>query len=109
MVADPETGPVGTVGRHAVDTVRRAVSAGPRAESVRDVVQDWWRNQASRTCVTVRDDMREDSFHPLPGAPQHHFGFTESGQDPVRLRLKLLHGHPGHPLPLPLLQQASHR
>jgi len=29
-------------------------------------VQDWWREQAPATGVTIRDDMRQDVFRPLP-------------------------------------------
>jgi hypothetical protein len=29
------------------------------------VVQSWWRHQATRTSITVRDDLREESFLPL--------------------------------------------
>ncbi|NJQ13497.1 hypothetical protein HCN52_00655 [Streptomyces bohaiensis] len=33
---------------------------------MRDVVQGWWRERAFRTSVTVRDDMRQEPFLPLP-------------------------------------------
>ncbi|MER5689962.1 double-stranded RNA binding motif domain-containing protein [Streptomyces sp. NPDC002205] len=66
MAADPGTDTAGTVRRLAAEAVRRAASANPRVESVRDVVQDWWRDQAPRTGVTVRDDMRQEAFVPLP-------------------------------------------
>ncbi|MEU0947900.1 hypothetical protein ABZ379_35130 [Streptomyces canus] len=29
-------------------------------------MQDWWRDQAPATGVTIRDDMRQDVFRPLP-------------------------------------------
>ncbi|MCX4765993.1 hypothetical protein OG562_34465 [Streptomyces sp. NBC_01275] len=29
-------------------------------------MQDWWRDQAPATGVTVRDDMRQEVFRPLP-------------------------------------------
>ncbi|MGW7421529.1 hypothetical protein ACWGJB_15870 [Streptomyces sp. NPDC054813] len=56
------------VRRNAADAVRRgrALSSRPQAASVRDVVQDWWRDQAPATGVTVRDDMRQEVFRPLP-------------------------------------------
>ncbi|MFF9675918.1 double-stranded RNA binding motif domain-containing protein [Streptomyces eurythermus] len=54
------------VRRNAAEAVRRAQSSGPQAASVRDVVQDWWRDQAQATGVTVRDDMRQEVFRPLP-------------------------------------------
>ncbi|MEU2619634.1 hypothetical protein ABZ642_16080 [Streptomyces sp. NPDC007157] len=54
------------VRRNAADAVRRALSSGPQAGPVRDVVQDWWRDQAPATGVTVRDDMRQEVFRPLP-------------------------------------------
>ncbi|MGW9029357.1 putative dsRNA-binding protein [Streptomyces sp. NPDC055722] len=66
MAADPGTDTGGTVRRHAADAVRRAAGTGPWAVSVRDIVQDWWRDQAPRTGVTVRDDMRQEIFLPLP-------------------------------------------
>lgn len=66
MAADPGTDTGSTVRRHASDAVRRAAGTGPWAASVRDIVQDWWRDQAPRTGVTVRDDMRQGTFLPLP-------------------------------------------
>ncbi|WP_415941452.1 putative dsRNA-binding protein [Streptomyces sp. 067-1] len=66
MAAEQGDGPAGTVRRHAAEAVRRAAASGPWGVSVRDVVQDWWRDQASRTGVTVRDDMRQEPFLPIP-------------------------------------------
>ncbi|WP_406500879.1 hypothetical protein OG936_39465 (plasmid) [Streptomyces sp. NBC_00846] len=55
------------VRRNAADAVRRALSSGPQAAaSVRDIVQEWWRDQAPATGVTVRDNMRQEVFRPLP-------------------------------------------
>ncbi|MFE0087625.1 putative dsRNA-binding protein [Streptomyces sp. NPDC058991] len=66
MAADPGLDAASVVRRNATDAVRRALSSGPQAASVRDIVQDWWRDQAPATGVTVRDDMRQDVFRPLP-------------------------------------------
>ncbi|BDM70108.1 hypothetical protein HEK616_35950 [Streptomyces nigrescens] len=66
MAADPGPDVASVVRRNAADAVRRALSSGPQAASVRDVVQDWWRDQAPATGVTVRDDMRQEVFRPLP-------------------------------------------
>jgi hypothetical protein len=38
---------------------------GPWEKSVRDIVQDWWRDQAPDTGVTIRDDMRREVFESL--------------------------------------------
>ncbi|MEU5095759.1 putative dsRNA-binding protein [Streptomyces sp. NPDC020996] len=65
MAADQGTDHTATVRRNAAETVRRAARTRPWGASVRDVVQDWWRDQAPRTGVTVRDDMRQESFLPL--------------------------------------------
>ncbi|MFE9920238.1 putative dsRNA-binding protein [Streptomyces sp. NPDC005774] len=65
MAAEAGTDAGGVVRRHAAEAVRRAAATAPRAASVRDVVQDWWRDQAPRTGVTVRDDMRQETFLPL--------------------------------------------
>jgi dsRNA-specific ribonuclease len=66
MAADPGPDHASVVRRNAADAVRRALNSGPQAVSVRDVVQDWWRDQAPATGVTVRDDMRQEVFRPLP-------------------------------------------
>ncbi|MFI7406511.1 putative dsRNA-binding protein [Streptomyces sp. NPDC049541] len=66
MAAAPGPDAASVVRRNATDAVRRALSNGPQAASVRDIVQDWWRDQAPATGVTVRDDMRQDVFRPLP-------------------------------------------
>lgn len=66
MAAEPGPDVASVVRRNAADAVRRALSSGPQAASVRDVVQDWWRDQAPATGVTVRDDMRQEVFRPLP-------------------------------------------
>ncbi|WP_329371592.1 putative dsRNA-binding protein [Streptomyces sp. NBC_01483] len=66
MATDPGTEAASVVQRIAADAVRRALSSGPQATSVRDVVQDWWRGQAPATGVMVRDDMRQEVFRPLP-------------------------------------------
>ncbi|GAA3925215.1 hypothetical protein GCM10022244_38410 [Streptomyces gulbargensis] len=66
MAADTGSDAASVVRRNAADAVRRALSSGPQAASVRDVVQDWWRDQAPATGVTVRDDMRQEVFRPLP-------------------------------------------
>jgi len=66
MAADEGTDHTSTVRRNAVEAVRRAARTGPWGVSARDIVQDWWRDQASRTGVTVRDDMRQEVFLPLP-------------------------------------------
>ncbi|MEW1869229.1 double-stranded RNA binding motif domain-containing protein [Streptomyces caelestis] len=66
MAADEGTDHVSTVRRNASEAVRRAARTGPRDVSARDIVQDWWRDQASRTGVTVRDDMRQDVALSLP-------------------------------------------
>ncbi|MEU0119966.1 putative dsRNA-binding protein [Streptomyces bobili] len=66
MAASPGPDAASVVRRNATDAVRRALSSGPQAASVRDIVQDWWRDQAPATGVTVRDDMRQDVFRPLP-------------------------------------------
>ncbi|GAB7029704.1 hypothetical protein AB0G35_22515 [Streptomyces sp. NPDC021749] len=66
MAAESRPGAASVVRRNAADAVRRALSSGPQAASVRDVVQDWWRDQAPATGVTVRGDMRQEAFHPLP-------------------------------------------
>ncbi|MGW3131397.1 hypothetical protein [Streptomyces sp. NPDC001123] len=66
MAADPGPDAASVVRRNAADAVRQALSRAPQAVSVRDIVQDWWRDQAPTTGVTVRDDMRQDVFRPLP-------------------------------------------
>ncbi|MFF7262267.1 putative dsRNA-binding protein [Streptomyces sp. NPDC008159] len=66
MAASPGPDVASVVRRNAADAVQRALSRGPQAASVRDVVQDWWRDQAPVTGVTVRDDMRQEVFRPLP-------------------------------------------
>ncbi|MGW3823129.1 putative dsRNA-binding protein [Streptomyces sp. NPDC005071] len=66
MAADLGPDAASVVRRNAANAVRRALSSGPQAASVRDVVQDWWRDQAPATGVTVRDDMRQEVFRPLP-------------------------------------------
>ncbi|MFE7784240.1 putative dsRNA-binding protein [Streptomyces nigrescens] len=64
--AAPGPDAASVVRRNAADAVRRALNSGPQAASVRDVVQDWWRDQAPATSVTVRDDMRQEKFLPFP-------------------------------------------
>ncbi|GAA0906788.1 MULTISPECIES: hypothetical protein [Streptomyces violaceusniger group] len=66
MAADPGPDAASVVRRNAADAVRRALNSGPQAASVRDVVQDWWREQAPTTGITVRDDMHQQIFRPLP-------------------------------------------
>ncbi|MFI1434883.1 putative dsRNA-binding protein [Streptomyces lydicus] len=66
MAADTGPDAASVIRRNAADAVRRALSSGPQAASVRDIVQDWWRDQAPATGVTVRDDMRQEIFHPFP-------------------------------------------
>ncbi|MGA5438753.1 putative dsRNA-binding protein [Streptomyces griseoincarnatus] len=66
MAADEGTDHASTVRRNASEAVRRAARTDPRDVSARDIVQDWWRDQASRTGVTVRDDMRQDVALSLP-------------------------------------------
>ncbi|MCQ8836527.1 putative dsRNA-binding protein [Streptomyces malaysiensis] len=66
MAAAPGPDAASVVRRNAADAVRRALSSGPQAASVRDIVQEWWREQAPTTGVTVRDDMRQEVFQPLP-------------------------------------------
>ncbi|MET9305275.1 putative dsRNA-binding protein [Streptomyces cellulosae] len=66
MAADEGTDHASTVRRNAAEAVRRAARTGPRDVSARDIVQDWWRDQASRTGVTIRDDMRQDIVLSLP-------------------------------------------
>ncbi|MGW1063174.1 putative dsRNA-binding protein [Streptomyces aureus] len=65
MAAEHGTDSAGVVRRLAADAVRRAADTGPWEKTVRDIVQDWWRDQAPDTGVTVRDDMRRDAFEPL--------------------------------------------
>ncbi|MGW5463733.1 hypothetical protein [Streptomyces sp. NPDC003996] len=66
MAADQGTDVASMIRRHSADAVRRAMSSGSWAALIRDVVQDWWREQAPRTALTVRDDMRQEDFLPLP-------------------------------------------
>ncbi len=66
MAADEGTDHTSTVRRNAAEAVRRAARTGPRDVSARDIVQNWWRDQASRTGVTIRDDMRQDIVLSLP-------------------------------------------
>ncbi|MFF4486920.1 putative dsRNA-binding protein [Streptomyces sp. NPDC001544] len=66
MAADEGSDHASTVRRNAADAVRRAAGTGPWDASARDVVQYWWRDQASRTGVTVRDDMRRGVSLSLP-------------------------------------------
>ncbi|MEV2194139.1 putative dsRNA-binding protein [Streptomyces phaeochromogenes] len=66
MAAAPGPDTASVVRRNAADAVRRALSSEPRAASVRDVVQDWWRDQGPVIGVTIRDDMRQEVFLPLP-------------------------------------------
>ncbi|MFJ6420453.1 putative dsRNA-binding protein [Streptomyces hydrogenans] len=66
MEAEQGSGPASAVRRHAAEAVLRAARRGPWGVTVRDVVQDWWRDQAPLTDVTVRDDMRRHLFLPLP-------------------------------------------
>jgi dsRNA-specific ribonuclease len=65
MAADQGNDPGATIRRHAADAVERAATRPPLETAVRDVVQSWWRHQATRTSITVRDDLREESFLPL--------------------------------------------
>nr|WP_234319226.1 putative dsRNA-binding protein [Streptomyces sp. NRRL S-325] len=51
--------------RHAADAVLRAVRTGPWKKSVRNVVQDWWRDHAPETGISIHDDMRSEAFEPL--------------------------------------------
>lgn len=66
MEATQGTDGASVVRRHAAEAVLRAARTEPEAVSVRDIVQDWWRDQAPHTSVTVRDDMRQEVFLPLP-------------------------------------------
>ncbi|MFJ4689812.1 putative dsRNA-binding protein [Streptomyces sp. NPDC088766] len=65
MAADQGTDTASVLRRHAAGAVRRALDTGPWQKSVRDIVQDWWRDQAPDTGVTVRDLMRREAFTPL--------------------------------------------
>ncbi|MGW2821665.1 putative dsRNA-binding protein [Streptomyces sp. NPDC001443] len=65
MAAAQGTDGASVVRRHAADAVLRAVHTGPWEKTVRDIVQDWWRDQAPDTGVTVSDLMRRESFEPL--------------------------------------------
>ncbi len=59
MAADQGTDAESVVRRHAAECVRRAATTSAQAdESVRDILQDWWRDQAPRIGVSVQDDMR---------------------------------------------------
>lgn len=66
MAAEQGNDPAGTVRRNAAEVVGSAAARGLWGVTVRDVVQGWWREQAFRTSVTVRDDMRQELFLPLP-------------------------------------------
>ncbi|MFD8270960.1 putative dsRNA-binding protein [Streptomyces flaveolus] len=66
MATEQGNDPAGTIRRHAAEAVGRAAACDAWGASVRDVVQDRWRDQAPRTGVTVRDDMRQEPFLPLP-------------------------------------------
>jgi dsRNA-specific ribonuclease len=66
MEAHQGTDGASVVQRHAAEAVNRAARTGAWGVSVRDIVQGWWRDQAPRTAVTVRDDMRQEVVHPLP-------------------------------------------
>ncbi|MEU6653324.1 hypothetical protein ABZ904_28785 [Streptomyces sp. NPDC046900] len=66
MAADQGTDAASMIRRHSADAVRRAMNSGSWAALIRDVVQDWWPEQAPRTTVTVGDDMRQEDFLPLP-------------------------------------------
>ncbi|MGW2765703.1 putative dsRNA-binding protein [Streptomyces sp. NPDC001275] len=66
MAADQGSDRASTVRRNAAEAVGNAARTGPWGVTVRDIVQDWWRDQAARTGVTVRDDMRQEDFLPLP-------------------------------------------
>ncbi|MGY4982426.1 putative dsRNA-binding protein [Streptomyces sp. 900105755] len=66
MAAEPGIDGPSTVRRLAADAVLRALNTGAWGKSVRDMVQDWWRDQAPDTGVSVRDDMRREAFEPLP-------------------------------------------
>lgn len=66
MAVSPGSDAASAVRRNAADSVRRALNSAPQAASVRDIVQDWWRDQAPATGVTVRDDMRQETFCPIP-------------------------------------------
>ncbi|WP_369265890.1 putative dsRNA-binding protein [Streptomyces harbinensis] len=66
MAVDPGLDAAGVIRRNAAIAVQRALSSGPQAASVRDIVQGWWRDQAPATGITVRDDMGQDAFWPLP-------------------------------------------
>jgi hypothetical protein len=65
MAVAQGTDAASVVRRHAADAVLRAVHTGAWEKSVRDIVQDWWRDQAPDTGVTIRDDMRREAFEPL--------------------------------------------
>ncbi|MEW2256219.1 hypothetical protein [Streptomyces sp. NPDC047869] len=66
MAADEGSDDASLVRRNAAEAVRRAARTGPWDVSVRDVVQYWWRDQASRAGVTLRDDIRREVALPLP-------------------------------------------
>jgi hypothetical protein len=66
MAAEQGTDTGSVVRRHAAESVRRAAATAAWAASVRDILQDWWRDQAPHTGVSVRDDMRQEAFFPLP-------------------------------------------
>ncbi|MGA5822680.1 hypothetical protein ACPC54_33065 [Kitasatospora sp. NPDC094028] len=65
MAVSPGPDAMSLVRRNAADAVRRALSSGPQAASVRDIVQEWWHHQAQATGVTIRDDMGQEIFRPL--------------------------------------------
>ncbi|WP_258382421.1 hypothetical protein [Streptomyces sp. NTH33] len=66
MAADQGSDRASTVRRNAAKTVGNAARRGPRGVTVRDIVQNWWRDQAARTGVTVHDDTRQEFFLPHP-------------------------------------------
>ncbi|MGW1909675.1 putative dsRNA-binding protein [Streptomyces sp. NPDC002076] len=66
MTAEEGTDGASTVRRLAADAVLRVLDAPLPEKTVRDIVQDWWCDQAICTGVSVRDDMRREEFEPLP-------------------------------------------
>ncbi|MFF3000151.1 hypothetical protein ACFVTC_37265 [Streptomyces sp. NPDC057950] len=66
MAAEPGSDVASVVRRNAADAVRRALSSRPQAASVRDVDQDWWRDQAPDHRRHGPRDMRQEIFRPPP-------------------------------------------
>ncbi|MFI2031871.1 hypothetical protein [Streptomyces buecherae] len=66
MAAEQGTDDHSMIRRHAAEVVMRVTRTEPGEKSARDIVQDWWRDQAPEAGIALRDDMRRETLNPLP-------------------------------------------